>query len=223
MCGRFSTSAKGTQVLYREYLEAGVAGLGDHYDIRPATPVAVLRQRPQHAPELVAMKWGLLPHWAKEPKLAYSTFNARAESVESKPTFSRPFRRSRCLIPANGWYEWQQAARGIKVKWWLHRPDGASFSFAGLWDRWEREGQVIESCTIIVGASNKRLSEVHDRMPVIIDPRDYAFWLDPGIDAVPPLKELLQPAPDEWFEARRVRNDKHPRDDDVTLVEEIEA
>ncbi len=222
MCGRFSASAKGTQTLYSEYLEVGGTELRDHYDIRPATPIAVLRQLAGHGPELTALKWGLLPHWAKEPKLTYSTFNARAESVESKPTFSRPFRRSRCLVPADGWYEWQQVA-GNKVKWWLHRPDGASFSFAGLWDRWEREGQVIESCTIIVGESNQSLSKVHDRMPVIIHPKDYAFWLDPEIDVVPPLKALLQPAPDEWFEARRVRNDKHPRDDDATLVEEIEA
>jgi putative SOS response-associated peptidase YedK len=225
MCGRYSMTFKEVMHLYRkyeQYLRRENFVPRDRYDIRPGTSVLALRNHHERGIELTKLKWGLLPHWSKEPQVKYSTFNARAESVEAKPAFRVPFRRRRCLIPATGWYEWQEAERGNKMKWHMRRRDGEAFSFAGLWDRWEREGRAIETCTIIVGEPNRKLGKIHDRMPVIADPKDYDFWLDPKIDAVPALRELLTPAPDEDIEARVVRNDKRPRDDDATLIEAVE-
>jgi putative SOS response-associated peptidase YedK len=126
------------------------------------------------------------------------------------------------VIPALGWFEWQQTPGG-KLKWWLHKPDRGTVSFAGLWDRWHRGDTVIESCTIIVGDANAAMTHVHDRMPVIIAPEDEAFWLDTSIDAAPALEALLKPPPEHIISAHRVRSDKRPRDDDATLIDPIES
>jgi putative SOS response-associated peptidase YedK len=221
MCGRFTTSASKTKALYSTYekqLAQSWTLLRDRYDVRPATDVVALRHTAESGLELANVKWGLLPHWSKEPKLVYSTINARAETVDSKPAYRTPFRKRRCLIPASGWYEWKEIERGRKEKWWMHPADGSAFSFAGLWDRWERDGHIIDSCTIIVGDANERLRSVHDRMPVIIQPKDYDTWLNPALQDAKHLKELLQPAPDSFAEAQLVRNDKYPRDDDASLI-----
>lgn len=186
----------------------------------PGAYVPVIRHGAGGDNELAMMQWWLLPHWSKESRIKFSTFNARTDKVASAASYRVPFRRRRCLIPALGWFEWQDTPRG-KVKWWLHRPDRGIVSFAGLWDRWHRGDEVIESCAIIVGKANTTMSRVHDRMPVIIQPEDEAFWLDTRIDATHALESLLTPPPDDLITAHPVRSDKRPRDDDTTLIDPI--
>ena len=184
----------------------------------PATYIPVLRQADNGELELSRLQWWLLPYWSKEPRIKFSTFNARTDKVSSAASYRVPFRKRRCLIPALGWFEWQATPQG-KMKWWLHRQDRGIVSFAGLWDRWHRGEEVIESCTIIVGEANTAMSPVHDRMPVIIKPEDEAFWLDTKIEATQALESLLTPPPDDLITAHRVRSEKRPQDDDATLID----
>jgi putative SOS response-associated peptidase YedK len=188
----------------------------------PGAYVPAVRHGTDGEPELAMMQWWLLPHWAKEPRIDFSTFNARTDKVASAASYRVPFRKRRCVIPALGWFEWQATLQG-KVKWWLHRPDRGIVGFAGLWDRWHRGDTVIESCTIIVGPANAAMQNVHDRMPVIIQPEDEAFWLDTKIDATQALETLLTPPSDDAITAHIVRSDKRPRDDDPTLIDPIDT
>ena len=221
MCGRFTNTRprlKKTELALADLIKQKWPDLAPRYNISPGTKIPVIRVDPEAGATLTEIKWGLLPYWAKEPKIAYNTINTMAETVEAKASYRVPFKKRRCLIPADGWYEWQVIPRG-KQKWWLHMKDDSDFCFGGLWDRWHRGDQVIESCTIIVTDAAESIKNIHDRMPVILDPKDYEFWLDPGIDDVPALKDLLKPAPDKLLEARKVANPKHPRDDDAALIE----
>ncbi len=187
----------------------------------PRAYVPVIRHGADGNPELVTLQWWLLPYWSKESRIKFSTFNARTDKVSSAASYRVPFRKRRCLIPALGWFEWQATAQG-KVKWWMHRPDRGMVNFAGLWDRWHRGDEVIESCTIIVGDANSAMNAVHDRMPVIIEPKDESFWLDTQIDYAPALEALLKPPSDDAITAYAVRSDKRPSDDDATLIEPLE-
>ena len=147
------------------------------------------------ARELALLRWGLIPHWAKEEKIGYRMINARAETVAEKPSFRVALRRRRCLIPATGFYEWK-AVPGGKQPYNIQLVDGGLFAFAGLWERWQGDaGQVVESCTIIVTEANKAISPIHDRMPVILDPSDYKSWLDPQLQDSASLQPLLRPCP----------------------------
>ncbi len=187
----------------------------------PAAYVPVIRHDADGNNELAMLQWWLLPYWSKEPRVKFSTFNARTDKVSSAASYRVPFRKRRCIIPALGWFEWQTTPHG-KMKWFLHRPNRGIVGFAGLWDRWHRGDEVIESCTIIVGSANNTMNHVHDRMPVIIKPEDEAFWLDTKIDTVPALESLLTAPPEEMITAQKVRSDKRPHDDDATLIDPVE-
>jgi len=126
---------------------------------------------------MVLAKWGLVPHWSKESKSKYSTINARIETVAEKPTYRTSFKRKRCLIPADGFFEWK-IVNGHKVPHHIRMRDSSIFAFAGLWDRWEGEGQTLDSCTIIVMPANEVMKPLHERMPAIIAPAHYDLWLD---------------------------------------------
>jgi len=186
----------------------------------PAAYVPVIRNDTDGNPELSMLQWWLLPHWSKEPRIKFTTFNARTDTAASAASFRTPFRKRRCIVPALGWFEWQITPRG-KMKWFLHRPGQEMVRFAGLWDRWHRGDEVIESCTIVVGKANNAMSYVHDRMPVIIKPEDEAFWLDRKIDDMPALESLLTSPPEDFITADLVRNEKRPRDDDPTLIDPL--
>ena len=118
-----------------------------------------------------------MPAWSKEPRTKYSTINARRETVADRPAYRNAFRHRRCLVPADGFYEWQQ--RGTRIPYHICMPDRSVFAFAGLWERWERSDITFDSCTIIVTKANELMRPIHDRMPIILDPRDYDRWLDP--------------------------------------------
>jgi putative SOS response-associated peptidase YedK len=169
----------------------------------PANSVPVVRQAEDGELELVRLQWWLLPFWSKEPRIKYSTFNARVETVVKAASFREPLKRRRCIIPALGWYEWQELPPG-KLPWFLHGAKGEILAFAGLWDRWEREAEVIESCSIIVGPANKSFEKIHDRMPFVLSSDRAEQWLDRRLTDAGKAMELLQPNPDDAIAFHRV-------------------
>lgn len=195
MCGRFIQSSSGERLAERFRLPAA-PDLTPCYNVAPSQPVGAIRITGDGSREWVQLRWGLIPAWAPEPRLDYATINARAETVAEKPTYRQAFRRRRCLIPADGFYEWRKLG-ARKQPYCIASADGQPFAFAGLWERWEREGQVLESCTVLVTQANALLAPIHDRMPVILDPVAEARWLDPAVTAPPALGLLLAPCPPE--------------------------
>lgn len=222
MCGRFTLGRSRPERLQAS-LGVGLRhpwpDLVPRYNIAPSQPVAIVRQAADGLFDVALVTWGLVPSWSEEPKTAYSTINARAETVDTKPAFRSAFRHRRCLVPADGWYEWEK--RGpAKIPWYFHRKDGADFAFAGIWERWERGGGRLESCSIIVTGANRLAGTVHDRMPAVLAPEQYRAWLDPANRDLGALKTLLVPAPDDWFTAHRVGTlVNSPRNDHAALIE----
>jgi putative SOS response-associated peptidase YedK len=192
MCGRFALSATAAELAAQFEVELG-ATLAPRYNIAPSQPVLIVRGG-DDGRVAALVRWGLVPFWADDPAIGGRLINARAETVASKPAFRAAFRRRRCLVPASGYYEWQARAAG-KRPWFIHPMHGAVVAIAGVWERWERDGTVSESCALLTCAANARVRPVHDRMPVLIPPADYARWLD--AQATPTaLDALLAPAPD---------------------------
>jgi putative SOS response-associated peptidase YedK len=134
------------------------------------------------------------------------SINARCETIDRKPMFREPFRQRRCLVVADGFYEWQALGR-VKQPYFIHAADDRPFALAGLWDRWRRGQQVIESCTVLTTDANDRLAPLHDRMPVILQERDYALWLDPAVEETGRLKPLLVPCPNDMLALYPVSTD----------------
>jgi putative SOS response-associated peptidase YedK len=172
------------------------------YNIAPSQPVAAIRIAPDTATrQLLLLRWGLIPSWAKDPKIGHQCINAKAETVAEKPSFRAAFKTRRCLVIATGFYEWQVQGRAKQPMWIglkSHRP----FAFAGLWEQWQpSDGAVIESCTILTTESNELLRPIHNRMPVMLVPTAYDQWLDPTVQQAEPLKALLRPYPSEELTA----------------------
>lgn len=179
MCGRFSLVTDIEHLhAYYNLVNAEQFG-GPRFNIAPSQQVAAIISVDGEW-HLEYFQWGLIPHWAKEKRHKYSTINARAETVESKPAYRHAYRHHRCLIPADGFYEWQ-GPEGHKKPWRIE-PDNRNelFSFAGLWDVWEGEGEVLRSCTIIVGEANTQVNPIHDRMPLILPKDAWEEWLNPN-------------------------------------------
>ncbi len=219
MCGRFSLS-KPPALLTQTFRLDRAVEQKPRYNIAPSQNIAAVRIAPQdRARELVALRWGLVPPWAKDLKTGYAMINARVETVSTKPAFRSAFKYRRCLIPADGYYEWQ-ALGSRKQPYHIHRQDGELFAFAGLWEHWQEETeQVVESCTILVTAANDSLRPIHDRMPVILEPEDYDRWLDPEARDPAVLLPLLHSHPAQELVARpasaRVNS---PRNDDADCL-----
>lgn len=193
MCGRFIQAASGAALAERFGLPSAPDPIPRH-NVAPSQPVGAIRIAEGGGREWVRLRWGLIPAWAAEPKIPYGTINARAETVADKPAYRQAFRRRRCLIPADGFYEWQKTGDGHHKRPYCIAPaDGEPLAFAGLWERWERDGRVVESCAILVTAANARVALIHDRMPVILDPADEARWLDPAVTEPAALRPLLVP------------------------------
>ena len=207
MCGRFTNKMTWHEIVELYGLTEGDfrPNLRPRLDIRPTDPVLIVRNREGGGREATFVKWWLVPAWAKEEDHSYSMFNARAESVATRRSFSGPFRHRRCLIPASGFYEWTAAEKGRrKTRFYITTRSGAPLTFAGLWEWNEHLG--IESCTIIVTEPNALLARIHNRMPVILAREDWEGWLKE------PRKDLLRPAPEEDLMAFPVPSDI--RDDD---------
>jgi len=168
--------------------------VSQRYNIAPSQPVITIRQDAREPVRtLSTMRWGLIPSWAKDIGIAYKTINARSETIATTPSFREPFKSQRCLVPADGFYEWQRNGR-TKQPYCFEVNGGEVFAFAGLWDRWRNpQGDVVESCTIMTTTPNSLVSDIHDRMPVILNPDDYDLWLDPGFRDVASVSEILRP------------------------------
>jgi putative SOS response-associated peptidase YedK len=194
MCGRYRLSRR--KQLVEEYFDTAPweEDWNPRFNIAPTQPVPVIRQHPKEAiRQLSVMKWGLIPHWAKDPSIGMSTINAKSETAATKPAFRDPFRLRRCLIPADGFYEWRKTA-GSKQPFCFEIKDGELFAFAGLWDGWkDASGNWIKTCSILTTTPNALTATIHDRMPVILDRESYDLWLDPGMQNVAAISELLKP------------------------------
>ena len=199
MCARYRLSRR--KQLIQEYFDtADEVDWEPRYNIAPSQNVGIIRQdRAKPERHLSLARWGLIPYWAKDPSIGYKLINARSETVTSKPAFREAFESRRCLIPADGFYEWKPAVKG-KQPFHFGLQDDSLFAFVGLWDRWkDASGQVVESCSILTTTPNSLLAEVHDRMPVILRPEVYDLWLDADrrVDA---LRQMLKP-----YDAKQMR------------------
>ena len=206
MCGRF-TLFEPDKVLAKEFGVSDFPPRSPRYNIAPSQPVAAIRAAPAgRGRELALLRWGLIPSWSKDPAIGNRLINARAETVRDKPSFRNAFKRHRCLIPANGFYEWQRLERG-KQPYFVRMRNERLFAFAGLWDRWEGpEEGAIETCTILTTAANAVLAPIHDRMPVILPSTEYDRWLNPSLKDPDSLAFLLIPFPPEGMLAYPVNS-----------------
>lgn len=193
MCGRF-TFTQPENLVSEVFQLASSPTLSPRYNIAPTQSVpTVLLDSDEGERQFKMLRWGLIPSWAKDMKMGAALINARAETVAEKPAFRSAFKRRRCLILADGFYEWQQQEKK-KQPYYFRLQEGKVFAFAGLWERWEKgEGDAIESCTIITTEANELMQPFHDRMPVILDPKNYEKWLDSQVQKPESLQSLLQP------------------------------
>ena len=226
MCGRFTLHHSLEELEERfdaHPLTRAVAT--PRYNIAPTQDILVVTQN--GARHLQEYHWGLIPSWAKDPAIGSKMINARAETLAEKPSFRTALSRRRCLIPADGFYEWQNPAadlpagkKSAKTPMHIRLQDGALFAFAGLWDEWHAaDGSLLRSCTIITTAPNAVTAPIHDRMPVILRPDDEAQWLDPSVKDASALLPLLVPYPADAMEAYAVsRSVNIPTFDDPGLI-----
>lgn len=198
MCGRFTLRTPASEVAEQFALFA-MPPFTSRFNIAPTQPVPVVRMVPER--ECVLLRWGLIPGWAKDPTIGARLINARAETVADKPAFRAAFRRRRCLVLADGFYEWQKSAKR-KQPFFFHLRDDRPFAFAGLWESWEgADNSHLETCTILTTAPNELVAPVHDRMPVIVTPDTHDAWLDPAVEQPDRLSPLLRPYPAEAMDA----------------------
>ena len=210
MCGRFVSTATPSQLAdYLRADEVRTEALDPSWNVAPTDAVyAVAERRAGDEDEerrrlLGAYTWGLVPFWAKDAKGGARMINARAETLASK--FRRTFERRRCLVPADGFYEWEKLDGGGKQPWFIHRADGAPMVFAGLWEVWKPEGaseedEPLRTCSIITTSANDLLARIHDRMPAVISPHDWDLWLDRSVTDPAALRHLLAPADPRQFD-----------------------
>ena len=221
MCGRFTLRTSAASLV--EHFGGELSfDLPFRYNIAPTQPVATVRISPDAGCRRWQMlRWGLIPSWAKEESIGNRMINARAETLSEKPAFRTAWRRRRCLIPADGYYEWQKTGKS-KQPFYIRLRDDSPFAMAGLWESWMNPaaGEPVESCTVITTDANELTRPIHDRMPVILNAVDYDRWLDPQLPNLDPLRELLRP-----FDSLAMRADpvstlvNNPRNDGPRCVE----
>jgi putative SOS response-associated peptidase YedK len=194
MCGRYRLTRSERYIGDHFHVDETGDDWAPRYNIAPAQQVAAIRQDAA-APvrQLGRMRWGLIPSWSKDSAIGFKTINARAETVATSPSFREPFRSRRCLIPADGFFEWAKTGK-TKQPYCFTMADDSVFAFAGLWDCWTApDGKAVESCSIITTTPNTLVADIHNRMPVILGPEAYDLWLDPGFSNLNELSSLLSP------------------------------
>ena len=220
MCGRFTLKSPERIKLARRNA-ANLPPLFPRYNIAPSQTVLALADF-GNGPELSPLTWGLIPSWSKDSK---GFINARSETIETKPSFSESFQRRRCLIPADGFFEWKRTGKA-KQPFYFQLNDESVFAFAGVWDRWTKDAGSnvsIVSCAIITTEANEILNPIHDRMPVILHPELHDTWLDPRTGSAE-LKELLSPFPASEMKSHPVGSGvNHPENDSAELVVRVDA
>lgn len=222
MCGRFTLTDPIPWIaeLLGAHCPEGGAGLAPRYNVAPGTDIPIIRAHEDQARALGLVRWGLVPFWAKDAAFGARTINARSETAAQKPAFRAAFRHRRCLIPADGFYEWAGEGRE-KRPHFIHLPGRAPFAFAGLWERWSAaDGAVLDTCAILTTQANERLAALHHRMPVILPESAYADWLNPRESRPKALGALLQPYPPEGFAYYPVGDRvNRPENDDAACLE----
>ncbi|RMF84413.1 MAG: SOS response-associated peptidase [Nitrospirae bacterium] len=218
MCGRI-TLTDPTRALAHLLGAPPAAVPPRRYNVAPGEAIAAVRAAPGGGRELVWLRWGLIPPWAKEARIGHRMINARAETVAERPAFRASFRHRRCLIPVDGFYEWGPGPGGRRQPYWITLADGTPFALAGLWERWRppEGGEAVESCTILTCPANDLVAPIHPRMPVILPEPDHAAWLDPALTDPGRLRPLLRPYPARAMRARpastRVNDPRHDAPD----------
>ncbi len=224
MCGRITLASKVSDLLDLidfdiEFLNAGIPS---RFNIAPTQPVLAIRADPDHPrPIPVLLRWGLVPFWADDIKIGSRMINARSETVAEKPSFRAAFKYRRCIIPIDGFYEWHQSP-GSKIRqpYWIHRPERQPMALAGLWESWDKDGSgPLETCTILTTTANRLMSQLHERMPVILDETGIREWLNTAPPDSSQLQSLLKPAYDGLLKARPVSNQVNsPLNDGPELI-----
>jgi putative SOS response-associated peptidase YedK len=220
VCGRYTLAVPGEELA--ELFElAAVPELAPRYNIAPSQEAPVVRAAATAAGparRLDLLRWGLVPWFADDPAVGHRMINARVESAADRPAYRHAFRRQRCLVVADGFYEWQKTPDG-RQPFWIHRPDGRPLAFAGLWSRWSRGGGHLDSFTILTRAAPPPLADLHDRVPVILDPAHWGRWLDPGLTDPVRLRPAVDGAGDPGLVARAVsRRVNRPEHDDPGCI-----
>ena len=221
MCGRFSLTSP-VDALRRLFGFSERPNLGPRYNIAPTNDIAAIRlaqDEPGQNPHYFSAHWGLIPSWSKSTDFSAKMINARSETVAEKPSFRAAFKSRRCLIPANGFYEWEKIGKSAKQPWLIGVKDAPLFAFAGLWENWRSpDGEVIESCTILTTTASESIYFIHPRMPVILKPADYRGWLSGAAGA-----EILKPMASESMSFYKVSpRVGNVRNDDADLLEPLE-
>ena len=224
MCGRYAFFSPAEAV--RRTFELDLAPeLEPRYNIAPTQPVPAVRAGEEGARTLSMLHWGLVPKWAKEKAIGNRMINARSETLAEKPSFRDAFKRRRCLVAADGWYEWQVTPDG-KQPWFISARDGGPIAFAGLWERWNDPagGALLESCTIVTTDAAPSIRKIHERMPVVLPAADWARWMDTAFSDTEKLQELLKPYDAEplaaWPVSRQVNA---PKNQGPELIEEDDS
>ncbi|MGA8669559.1 MAG: SOS response-associated peptidase [Terracidiphilus sp.] len=227
MCGRYGRRSDKQRIA--EWMQAHDTNVFDEsyvdapsYNVAPQSFQPVVRlDRETGERELAVMRWGLVPHWSKDAKVAFSTINAKAETITTSPTFREAMKRRRCLVPADWFYEWRKIVAKTKQPFAIGLKEDGMFAFAGLWERWKDKatGEALETYTIITTDPNELVAPIHNRMPVILKRQDYDRWLTPAEPTHLPV-DLLRPFPAEEMRAWKVGSKLgNPRNNDPALVE----
>ncbi len=196
MCGRYTLRTPLKDVLALFDLDAGPADTAPlRFNIAPTQQVPAVRLSADGQRELAWLRWGLVPSWADDPTIGNQLINARSETVATKPAFREAFRKRRCLIPADGFFEWKKQGRA-KQPFYIQLASQQPFAFAGLWEHWQRGELLIESCTILTTTANPLLKPLHERMPVMLEPRQFAAWLETPSGERDAIESLFVPFPE---------------------------
>ena len=219
MCGRYTLKTPVDDLARQFEVDEYPSSLTPSYNIAPTQQVATVLVEDGKR-KLEMLHWGLIPSWAGDPAIGNRMINARAETVATKPSYRSAFKSRRCLILADGFFEWRKTSNG-KQPFYIHMEDGSPFAFAGLWESW-KNGREIRSCTIITTDPNELVGEIHNRMPVILHSEDYEMWLDPDFDEKEPLTTLLKPYPASEMEAYPVsRKVNKPSNNQPECIESV--
>ncbi|MCE9606590.1 MAG: SOS response-associated peptidase [Planctomycetia bacterium] len=214
MCGRFTLRSQLKDLIAEFAFEPPTKLVwAPRFNVAPTQNIAIVKEG-----RLSYARWGLIPSWADDPKVGSTLINAKAEEVAEKPTFRSSFRRGRCLILADGFYEWKQEGK-VKQPYYIRMADDRPFAFAGLADHWERDDRAIDSATILTTEASPMMSEIHDRMPVILPKEAYELWLDPQFPGKEALLGILKPYSSDDLLATPVGSFVNsPRNDDPWCI-----
>jgi len=221
MCGRF-TLRTSTKDIVKAFGLTDAPNFQSRYNIAPTQQVAAIKLDPlRGVRRLSLLRWGLIPSWADDPSIGSRMINARAESVAVKPAFRQAFKKGRCLVVADGFFEWKKVGTG-KQPYYVRLKDDEPFAFAGLSEHWHRDDQTIDSATIITTEANELMAGIHDRMPVILSPDDYDLWLEPDLHGQGKLLEMLRPYPADGMIAFPVSTIvNNPRNETKECIEPV--